>query len=86
MKKVFFWVGGITGVIGLIVAMLWGVPYYIESQVKIQIDALHNDQTPAEVVTLTAQMKSVEAGLLRVETKVDSFNLLFVGYLERQAQ
>ena len=91
MMKYFAYAAAITA---FLAAQFWGVPYYIESEVKRQMDAIQeNEQTPEEVTILIAKMESVEGGLLllngtvvRVEQKVDDFSRLFTGYLERQAR
>ena len=74
-EKVFAWVGGVgtclTVVGSVFYAMVWGIPYYLESEVQKKFDALVVAQgTPEEVVVLTTQMESMEA--LLKETRADT--------------
>ena len=85
--------GFAAAIVALLVSQFWGVPYYIQSEVTRQVNALNGEaSTPENVTTLIAQMSAVQGNLvtidsrdIRIEKKIDDLNALFVGYLERQA-
>jgi len=82
-----------AAIVAFLGAQFWGVPYYIQSEVKRQVDALHKgEQTPKEVTTLIAKMEGMESSVIRidgsmvrVEGKIDHLTGLFVADLERRA-
>jgi len=86
-KEVFQWAAGIGSILVLIYAMLWGVPGYLESQVRVLYAAEVSGAGPSqEEKDLLAQMKAVESRLERVEDSVNDFSIRFIAYLERQAE
>jgi len=86
-KEVFQWAAGIGSILVLIYAMLWGVPSYLESQVRVLYAAEVSSAGPSqEEKDLLAQMKAVEDRLERVEDSVNDFSIRFIAYLERQAE
>ena len=83
-------IGMATAAVVLIPAMLWGVPYYINSiaiaAVDVRMAEIATD--PSEhptVVSLITEVDNIEITLERVEGKVDAFSSSFMEYLERQA-
>jgi len=93
-SDIFKWAAGIGAILTLVVAMAWGVPPYLKSEVHDLYDAEVAAAGPSqEVKDLIAEMKVVQAGNIRVEgrvdtlvVKVDDFSIRFIAYLERQAE
>jgi len=86
-SEVFKWAAGIGSILVLIYAMLWGVPGYLESQVRVLYAAEVSVAGPSqEEKNLIAQMQAVEHRLERVEDTVNDFSIRFIAYLERQAE
>ncbi len=62
MNKVWSWIGGITGLVVLIGAMVWGVPFYLETQIRTlyaaEVVAAGPPSIPAAVGENTAAIKA----------------------------
>ena len=94
ISDVFKWAAGIGSIIAIIVAMVWGVPSYLEAQVgDLYAEEVAAAGPSQEVKTLIAKMEAVEAGQLRVEGRVDAlsvqvndFSIRFMDYLDRQIE
>ena len=89
MNKIWAWVAGVGGVIVVLGAMGWGVPYYIKSEVTVQVNAT---LTAAGIETIDdtadANKAAVSAVLQRldsIENRMIARDELFMQYLERQA-
>ena len=97
-QKVIAIVTGISAIIGVIIAMVWGVPHYIDNRVNAKVDErlnklqLNPESYPAfarleqKVDSIDSKVTGVDTKVDRVESKVDDFGVQFMGYLERQAQ
>jgi len=65
-----------------VIGSLW-----IDREVERRMDELATDPADIpEIVALTTQMKNVEAAIVRVEGKVDTFSQSFMEYLQRLAE
>lgn len=79
LKKLAEWVGllGAMAIIG----SLW-----INTEVERRMGELAKDPANAPaVVEIATKVDGLEAGQVRIETKVDAFSGKFLDYLERQA-
>ena len=87
-EKVFAWVGGVATcltVIGSVFyAMVWGIPFYLESAVQTKFDALVIAQgTPTEVIILTTQMEGMETMLRDTRDDIQFLREKMMELLER---
>jgi hypothetical protein len=79
-KKIAEWVG---------IAVAFGVigSWWINTEVERRMNELAQDpSTHPTIVTATTKLETLEAGQVRIETKVDAFASQFLQYLERQAE
>ena len=84
-KEIIAWVAGIGTVTAVLVSMVWGVPFYINTEVERRMNELAIDPSAAPaVVTLQAEVANIEASQVRIERKVDDFSAEFLKYLQRQ--
>lgn len=61
--------------------------YWINTEVERRMNELAQDpSTHPTIVQNTTKLESLEAGQVRIETKLDAFAGQFLGYLERQAE
>jgi len=105
MTKLQTWLAGIGGLSVVLVAMVWGVPSYLNQQVGTAVaaeitarEALQGK--PQEIIDLEQQygeiilrldaivddVGEVKTNQIRLEGKQDDFGLIFLNYLQRQAQ
>jgi len=87
-------IGQGTAAIAVLVALGWGVPYYIRAQVADQLTVINENAAKdpdivaletADQVILT-RLDALAAGQTRIEGKVDLFAASFMSYLERQSE
>lgn len=70
LGKIAAWVGSITAIAGSAVTLLWGVPYYIQAQVKAEVAAIvASEGTPEDVVVLRTEMANLKS--ISLETRED---------------
>jgi len=76
------------GEIAAIVVILGAVgSLWIDREVERRMSELATKPADIpEIVVLTTKMESVEAAIVRVEGKVDTFSQSFMEYLQRQAE
>lgn len=89
MNKVYAWIGGVTGALVILGAMLWGVPYYIRAEVTTQVNTV---LTAAGLETIDDMADTNKATIGALQTQLSGIELrmierdrLFMEYLERQA-
>ena len=90
MNKISIWIGIVTGIIVLGGSVFWGVPSYIQVQVRnqVEIELAKNDVSAAK-----AMAEQNKAALTSFGTQLDSMEARMIArdewlmnYLERQAQ
>lgn len=89
MNKVWAYIAGIGGLITVLVAMGWGVPHYIKTEVTAQVTA---NLTAAGIETIDdtadtnkATITAIQSQLSGMEDRMIERDRLFMEYLERQA-
>ena len=94
VQSITAWIGAASAAIVLVVALLWGVPYYIRAKVAEQVKVITAQASKPQSITdleaadlvIIARLDAIDAGQLRIETKVDTFSASFMAYLQRQAE
>lgn len=83
------WIVSATGAIGLLALLLWGVPYYLKSQVHDlyvnEAEASPHPVTLADLAGNTAAVSALRIQLSSMEGRMIARDELFMQYLERQA-
>lgn len=81
---------GIATAVGALAVILWGVPYYIGSQVRAQVAVeLRQHDVPGIEETADGNKATLGAVLTQLEgmeTRMIERDQMFIDYLERQAE
>ncbi len=74
-QKIVAWCGGVGTVLTVIITMLWGVPYYIESAVKAEVKKLSDEASiPTEVTDLQNMDASIKGSIEGIRGELTGIN------------